>query len=279
VKHDMKNRQDFAGLRRMAELAHPECDHSWLWSLSQHKGPTLNVEQYVDAVRGRLGIAGPSEPLPCELCGNDLLDSAGAHALCCARGESTRGHNGVARRLFETVASCDPGAELEAPSLIPGTSLRPADVLTSILGAGLTALDVGIASPDAQNAGDDCVDAMYRRKMETYAEHADALDRQNIVYQPLVISCYGRPHPRTTAILRTLAKRVARRRGCSAVEWRYKRLQAALTVEIWRRAALMVRACWSGKHCSEEQLVTAEMSTPQAAASATQRPLTKWCCL
>ena len=57
----------------------------------------------------------------------------------------------------------DPAVELEALGLIPGSQFRPAYVLTGSLGASLTAVDIGIASPDAQ-----------------------ALDRQNITYQPML---------------------------------------------------------------------------------------------
>ena len=121
------------------------------------------------------------------------------------------GHNAIARHVFDDAKTCDPNTELEAEGLIHGTRLRPADVLTGALGHGLTALDVGIASPDAQHAGDDCATTMYARKTAYYASYADMLDRQNILYQPLVWSAWGRPHPRTTAVLRTLA-------ACIAVE-------------------------------------------------------------
>ena len=147
--------------------------------------------------------------------------------------------------MFNEVSAIDPAAELEAAGLIPNTLLRPADVLTGALGNGLVALDIGIASPDASGAGEDCVQTMHNKKIEKYAPHQEALQRQNIEYKPLVFSCYGRPHPSTTAILRTLAKRIARRRGCSAGEWRFRRLRAKLLVKIWARAGCMVRACWT----------------------------------
>ena len=108
----------------------------------------------------------------------------------------------------------------------------------------MTALDIGIASPDAEHAGADCAVTMYANKTERYSAYAGILDAQNVAYQPLVWTAYGRPHPRTTAILRTLATRLARRRGCSDGEWRYRRLRAAVGVEIWRRAARKVMACW-----------------------------------
>ena len=86
---------------------------------------------------------------------------------------------------------------------------------------------------------------MLDRKIAKYAPYRDFLERQNIEYKPLVFSCYGRPHPNTTAILRTLAKRIARRRGCSAGEWRFRRMRARFAVQIWCRAGRMVQSCWA----------------------------------
>ena len=170
----------------------------------------MDSRRFVEAVRLRLGAAGPIDSVPCNLCGK-LLDQAGSHAHCCSRAEATRGHHSVARHIMDVAKACDPASEAEAAGLIPGTQLRPADVLTGALGNGLTALDIGITSPDASNAGTDCTASMYARKISTYAMYHDVLDRQNITYQPLVFSAYGRPHPRSTAILRTLAKQLPTR--------------------------------------------------------------------
>ena len=199
--------------------------------------------EFVEAVRIRLGAAGPCDPTPCAQCGG-VFDSAGAHASCCEIAEATRGHHAVAAKVFDTASQCDPGAEREAPNLIPGTDLRPADVLTGALDGGLTALDIGITSPHAQYAGGDCTQSMYERKIHKYAPYSNILERQNIQYQPLTWSCYGRPHPRTTAILRTLSKRVARRRGCSDASAILQSAKAGISVEIWRRAAKQCQSCW-----------------------------------
>ncbi len=233
-----------SAMMRLEELADPETDHAWLWHLSKHRGPVLQSDEYVEALRVRLGCAGPAEPVACALCNAALFDSAGAHAHCCSTAEATRGHHAVSREVLGVAKQLDPSSEHEAPGLIPGTRLRPADVLTGALGHGLTALDVGIASPDAQHAGDDCRATMYAEKVAYYAPHGDALGRQGIDYQPLIWSAYGRPHPRTTTILRTLSRKLARRRGCSDAERRYRRLRAAIATEIWRRAAKQVFACW-----------------------------------
>ena len=157
----------------------------------------------------------------------------------------------MTRTIFDVASACDPTAELEAPNLIPNTRLRPADILTGALGNGRHALDIGICSPDAVDAGDDCVDTMFKKKNEYYSAHTEALALQNIEYKPLMWSAYGRPHDATTSTLRTLAKRLTRRRGGTACEWRYERLRSAIGVEIMRRGAACVRHCWMAKQSSE----------------------------
>ena len=158
--------------------------------------------------------------------------------------------------------------------LVPGTELRPADILTGALGNGLTALDIGISSPDACNAGDDCTRSMASRKLDKYREHQAVLDRQNIVYQPLTFSCYGRLSPDTTAILRTLAQRIARRRGCSAGEWRFRRLRSKLVTHIWARAGRMVRSCWPDREIDgvEAEAIDTELEAMVATGTAPGRP-------
>ena len=244
LKTSYKDRGDFSGFKRIEELSHPDQDHSWMWMLSKNKGPTLSAQDYVEAVRIRLGIAGPAEAVPCRLCGEIGSDGSAAHAFCCARAESTRGHTGATHQLAEEIATIDSLMEIEPAGLSAGTSLRPADVLTSVLGGNLTAIDIGIASPDAVNASDDYVSQMRTRKLEKYSAYSDELEAQNITYRPMPISCYGLFHPDSLAILRTLSHRIARRRGCSASEWRFRRMRAKLTVQVWKRAARMVRACW-----------------------------------
>ena len=76
-------------------------------------------------------------------------------ASCCALGEATRGHNAVSSLVHAAAQQCDHTSEMEVPGLIPGTDLRPADVLTSALGNAYTALDVSICSPHALEAGTD----------------------------------------------------------------------------------------------------------------------------
>jgi len=231
--------------RRIREVADAGCNHEWLWSLSPHHGPTLQDDEFVEAVRIRLGSGGPIEPVPCRLCGG-VLDGAGSHASCCATGEATRGHNAVRKHVHHLARSADPTAEEEPLGLIPShPTLRPADVFTSAAHPGrLSALDVGVTSPEAIGAGSDCTESMRLRKLGDYGSHLAALERQNILYQPIVWSAYGRPNAATTAVLQAMARQAARRRGLASAKVLQRRAEAAISVEIWRRAARMVFSCW-----------------------------------
>ena len=241
--HELESANDRKGMTRIKELSDTAVDHNWLWHLSKHHGPCLSKQEFVEAVRVRLGTAGPTEPTPCARCGK-LFDCAGSHASCCGLAEATRGHYAVCQLVHNSCLLCDPSAEAEVPGLIRGTALRPADILTTALGNGMTALDVGITSPHAQQAGNDCAATMVRRKLEFYGPYLQQLDRDNIEYKPLVWSSYGRPHANTLTVLRFLSKRIARRRGAACETEIFNHLHASISTEIWRRAARQVMSCW-----------------------------------
>ena len=234
----------WAARMRLAELGDSSVDHTWLWRLNPLYGLILEADEYIDSVRFRLGCAGPVEPITCAACNSGILDTGAAHASCCALGEATRRHNAVSSLLHAAAQQCDHTAEMEVPGLIPGTDLRPADILTSALGNAYTALDVSICSPHASEAGADCTQSRVQAKLQHYGPHLDSLLRQNISYSPVVWSAYGRPHPDTLAVLRSLSKSIARKRNVASAEVVFHRLHSSITLEIWRRTARQVRACW-----------------------------------
>jgi hypothetical protein len=231
--------------RRIQEISHPECSHDWLWAVDPHKGPTLSQQEYVTAVRLRLGAGGLEEPALCGNCGEALLDTAAAHALCCARGPSTKGHYKVRDEVLALARTSDSSAETEPEGLIASQpTLRPADILSSTAISGcLAALDVGIAAPEASGAGADCTASMHRVKVARYAPYSTELERENVKYQPLVWSAFGRPHPQTTLVLARLGNKGASRQGLPSSAQILRRANARIGLEIWRRAARMVMAC------------------------------------
>ena len=115
----------WAAHTRLAELSDVDLDHTWLRAAQPASCPTLEPEGYVDSVRLWLGCAGPTEPV--------AFWTRALLATCCAVGDATRGHNAVTAPIHAAAQSCDHTFEMEVPGLIPGTDLRPADVLTSAL--------------------------------------------------------------------------------------------------------------------------------------------------
>ena len=118
----------------------------------------------------------------CAACNTRLLVTGALHASCCALSEATRRHNAVAQIAQEAAHECDHPAETEVPGLIPGTGLRPADVVTSAIGNALTALDVCICSPHPQEAGLDRTQSIIDSKLAHYGSHFNTLVAQNIDY-------------------------------------------------------------------------------------------------
>ena len=84
---------------------------------------------------------------------------------------------------------------------------------------------------------------MCRSKRAYYAPFARELLREDIVYQPLIWSCYGREHPEASESLRLLAGGAARRLGFASAAPLLARARSVLGVQVWRRAACMVQAC------------------------------------
>lgn len=254
LKQEMEASGQTADLNRLKEIADPDCNHMWLWALNPQHGPVLQDDEFVEAVRLRLGAGGPSDAVPCALCGV-TLDAAGAHASCCAIAEATRGHNHVKHELHSLARKADSTAEEEPLGLIPHRPmLRPADVFTSAAHPGrLSALDVGIGSAEAEGAGSDCAEAMRLRKLSDYGEFLESMERQNIVYCPVTWSSYGRPHASTTSVIRAPSRLAARRRGWASAREVQARAEASIAVEIWRRAAKMSLACWPRHGASEEE--------------------------
>ena len=69
---------------------------------------------------------------------------------------------------------------------------------------------------------------------------------RNIVYKPLVWTFFGRAHEGAQEALSFICKRVARKRGCHSDSVR-KKLDAAISVCIARRAARMSLACFPAR--------------------------------
>ena len=83
---------------------------------------------------------------------------------------------------------------------------------------------------------------MRQRKQARMQPFAEELEAGGVEYRPITFSCYGRPHPDAVRLLQALGRRLARRKGTEA-HIEVRRLAARISVEIWRRAAQMLRQC------------------------------------
>ena len=147
--------------------------------------------------------------------------------------------------MLELVHLDDPSSETEVRALFPSApTLRPADIFTSAALPGrMAALDIGICSPDACGAGEDCCDSMHNSKIKRYGQFLEGKSGPGFVYCPLIFSCYGRVHPETMAILNIISQGAARRRGLLDHRGLLARVLRNIGVAIWRRAASMVHDC------------------------------------
>ncbi len=146
-----------------------------MWALNPVTEPVLPEEDWLRAMRLRLGCAHLSHDLLCASCGERVLDRKAYHDPCCARGESTRGHNRVRDVMHSGFVASDPGASVEVLGLIPShPDRRPADVLTTAAQPNkITAVDVGITAP---GAGEDCVESMRQEKVRKHSPYFPELE-------------------------------------------------------------------------------------------------------
>lgn len=226
VLQDLGDRRQAAPVmrhRRLADLGNADTDHSWLWAVNPAHGFVLHPDDYTTAVRLRLGlnVAEYSGEEPCGECGMRLVaEDIGPHALLCAKGRRTVGHNRVRDHLADLVRASDSTVQTEVGwgvAVCDGDACvdarRPADILTSAAplgGVGYVALDVGITTPHTAaavaRAGLDVLDEYYKAKQRKYENAAAAAKWQ---YRPVIISAFGRPLGRETPRLCGIAPRSA----------------------------------------------------------------------
>jgi hypothetical protein len=230
--------------KRLSDLADASVDHCWLWgTAAAHGGILDDHEEFIEAVRVRLGTGGPGEATLCQCCGEHVLDPSGRHASTCALGEATRGHNGIKNVLFAYAQIADPQSELEPTHVIASRPQdRPADILSAATGR-LSALDVGVTSLAVGSSGGAAAETMWCRKLLERQPFEAELAASGIEYVPLILTHFGLLHPKTDGALSAVARHVSRRRGVAkkAVE---RQLRARIGAAIARRAARMSLATW-----------------------------------
>ena len=183
--------------------------------------------------------------MTCAACGQQHLDPLGIHCTCCAKAESTRGHNEIRDTLLMCLREVDAAAEKEVPGLAPSDpDLRPADVLTrATTRVGEMAIDVMARSPFAKDAGPNPQLEGAQRKVRRYAEIQAELLAQGIAYTPFVWSCYGAPDATVTQALTTAAAKAHQTSRAGTPREALARWRTRLAVALWRRNARMAQSC------------------------------------
>ena len=234
---------DWCSVRQLSDLRDPGTDHSWIWLSASASGFALLPLEFCTAIRMRIGASMIAQASPCACC-NGVVDSRCHHALRCAPGESTRGHNWVAGSLLGLASLADSTSLAEPRGLIPSRpGLRPADLLTfATIGRG-AALDVSIVSPDSSGAGTDACVATTNKKMDKYKHVLHELHEEGLEYTPVVWSCWGRPGSAASSTVRQLACSAARRRGIADPSILERHVNAIIGCFIWKRVASMALAC------------------------------------
>jgi hypothetical protein len=245
---------DHERLLRLQDLADRGTCHDWIWAINPAHGRVLSPNEYITAVRLRLGIPASSfvGHRKCAECAADVTaQTLGPHALLCGRGVRIVGHNHLRDHLLTLARASDPAARLEAALAADASNphnRRPADILLSASpfgggAAGPCAVDVGITAPHndyAKRADQSPIDEHYKRKMAASKKLCEDAGWQ---FRPFIVSAYGRPHPDAVLLVHKLCVRAAREYVVEPVP----RLEASwwrnATTILMARAAAMVERC------------------------------------
>jgi hypothetical protein len=242
---------------RLADIASKNSHHDWLWAINPAHGFVLSSDSFCSALRIRLGLplASYVGALPCAECGGGVeADDLGRHALLCAKGKRTIGHNMLRNHVASLAHISDPCTRTEvswaSPIPVDGAIVgrqRPADILTTaafIGGVGPAALDVGITTPFTAEASRaphiDTLEAYRTKKLQQRDAGCKAVGWR---YEPLIFSALGRAHDRTASIIHKLCHAASRAFGCvdprraEAAWWRNA------TTLLMERNARMIERC------------------------------------
>jgi hypothetical protein len=211
---------DAERLVRLQDLADRSTSHDWIWAINPAHGPILSPNEYITAVRLRLGlpVATYLGDRPCAECGEPFAAAhIGLHALLCAKGRRILRHNRLRDHLHTLARASDPASRLEA-ALVDSPDVenrRPADLFLSAspFGSGASgpvAVDVGIVAPHNRAAlacSSDPLDGYAKRKDRKSSADCAVVGWS---FYPFLVSSYGRAHPGAMKLVARLCDNAAR---------------------------------------------------------------------
>ena len=136
-------------------------------------GLHLRAQEFVTSLKLRLRVTVFTGAGPCPAC-QAPCDQLGNHALCCGmESERLARHNALRDALFSVASAAALGLSKESRFLLPGSDMRPAEVLLPFWSGGRdTAWDVTVTHPlqaatvaTAATTSGHAAEEAYRRKM------------------------------------------------------------------------------------------------------------------
>ena len=112
------------------------------------------------------------------------------------------------------------------------------------------------------HAGTDACATAHRRKMNRYRHILPALRRAGVIFQPLVWSAEGRPHPATVRVMESALRMVRTRKGAEAAADLRDRWRHEITIAILRRRAAMSRSVVPRRTTWEEWMLAGITEQP-----------------
>ena len=219
----------------------------WLNAIpSSSLGLHLQDKEFRLCLQYWLGLRMVDEPITCPVC-HGVADVFGDHQVGCGgNGDRIYRHDSLRDALFSAAQSAALAPRKEAPSLIPGSSSRPADVYLPNWKRGQpAALDVTVISTMQQLTRDRAsvvpgyaLQVGEERKM---AAHAEACRSVGIAFIPLVVETLGGWCQEAINTVKDIGCIQGHRLGISPSE-STRHLFQKLSISLWKgNASLWIR--------------------------------------
>ena len=206
---------------------------------SAQLGLHLHDRDFRCCLRYWLGVPIYSGAYTCPAC-HHLADPYGDHQVGCGgNNDRIARHNAIRDVLFSTAQAAALAPTKEAPSLVPGSNSRPADILLPVWQQGRpAALDVSVISPlqqltitEAATTPGHALTVGVRRKL---ASNLPACRAAGVDFFPVVVETLGGWCPDAIAIIRAVGIALEQRLTSTDSFNMTKHLFGRLAIALWR---------------------------------------------
>ena len=202
-------------------------------------GLHLQDQEFRCCLRYWLGVPLHSTSYSCPEC-RSTADAYGDHQVGCGgNGDRIARHNAIRDVLFSAARSAALAPTREAPSMVPDSHSRPADILLPTWSRGCpAALDVHVISPlqqltlhGAASTPGHALQVGVRRKL---TQHLSACRSAGVDFIPVVAETLGGLAEDTIFIIRFLGEAIAQRSTPQESSTCSKQLFHRVAVSLWR---------------------------------------------